>query len=170
MFQVHDTVLYGTDGVCEIVEIAARTFGRKTQEYFVLQPLYGNQATIFVPTQNEKLCAKMRRILSADEIYAIIRTMADEEPLWIENEAARKEAYLQILRGGDRRAMARLIKTLYLHRQEVKNTGRKFHASDERMMKEAEKLLYGEFAHVLHLEPAQVQPFIQQKIRELNAS
>ena len=116
MFHVNDTVLYGTEGICVIEDIATRTFDRKTQEYYVLRPVYGNRSTIFVPTQNEKLCAKMRTLLSPEEIHDMIRAMPGVEPLWIENEAARKQAYGEILRGGDRRALVRLMKTLYLHR------------------------------------------------------
>lgn len=169
MFQVNDTVVYGSDGICVIEEIAARTFDRKTQEYYVLRPLYGNQSTIFVPTQNEKLCAKMRRLLSAEEIHAIIRGLPGAETVWIDNEALRKQTYAQILRSGDRKDILRLLKTLHLHQQKLRDSGRKFHASDERFMKEAERVLYGEFAHVLHLEPAQVEPMILREIHRVES-
>lgn len=169
MFQINDTVVYGSDGICVIEEIAARTFDHKTQEYYVLRPLYGNQSTIFVPTQNEKLCAKMRRLLSAEEIYAIIRGLPGAEPVWIENEALRKQRYAEILRSGDRRDILLLLKTLRLHRRQLKDSGRKFHASDERFLKEAERVLYGEFAHVLHLEPAQVEPMILREIQQVES-
>lgn len=165
MFQINDTILYGADGVCVIAEIAKRTFGGKTQEYYVLKPVYSDQATIFVPTQNEKLLAKMRRILSEDEIYDMIQGMPEDELLWIENENERKQAYGEIIRTGDRKAMVRLIKTLYLRQQDLKRNGKKFHACDERFMKDAEKILYHEFAHVLHMEPNQVQPFILSRIQ-----
>lgn len=169
MFQVNDTVVYGSDGICVIEEIAARTFDHKTQEYYVLRPLYGNQSTIFVPTQNEKLCGKMRQLLSAEEIHAMIRALPGAETVWIENEALRKQTYAQILRSGNRKDLMRLLKTLHLHQRKLRNSGKKFHASDERFMKEAERVLYGEFAHVLHLEPAQVEPFILRELDEVEA-
>lgn len=165
MFQINDTILYGADGICVIKEITERTFGGKTQEYYVLEPVYGNQSTIYVPTGSEKLLAKMRRILSAEEIHELIESMPEDELLWIENESERKQAYSEILRSGDRKAMVRLIKTLYLRQQELKQSNRKFHACDERFMKDAEKILYHEFAHVLHLKPQEVQPFILNQIR-----
>ena len=169
MFQVNDTVVYGSDGICVIEEIAPRTFDHKTQEYYVLRPLYGNQSTIFVPVQNEKLCAKMRHLLSEEEIYAIIRGLPGAESVWIENEALRKQTYTEILRSGDRKNILRLLKTLHLHQKKLRNSGRKFHASDERFMKEAERVLYGEFAHVLHLEPAQVEPMILREIQQVES-
>ena len=117
MFQVNDTILYGADGVCVIREIAKRTFSGRTQEYYVLEPIYGNQSTIYVPTHSEKLLAKMRRVLSAEEIYEMIRGMPGDELLWIEDENERKHAYGEIIRSGNRKAMIRLIKTLYLRQQ-----------------------------------------------------
>ena len=41
--------------------------------------------------------------------------------------------------------------------------------SYERFLKEAERLLYGEFAHVLHLEPSQVPPYILKELRAAGA-
>lgn len=164
MFQVNDTILYGADGICEITEIASRTFGGKTQEYYVLRPVDSAQATIYVPTRSEKLLAKMRRMLSPEEIHEIIRSLPEETPFWIEDENERKRAYGEILRGGDRRAMIRLMKALHQRQQELKATGRKFHACDERFMKDAEKTLFHEFAHVLHMRPEQVDSFIRQQL------
>lgn len=40
--------------------------------------------------------------------------MPDEAPLWIEEEAARKQAYAQTLREGDSAGMLRLLKGLHL--------------------------------------------------------
>ncbi len=164
MFQVNDTILYGTDGVCTISEITHMTIKGKTLEYYVLKPAQGSQSTIYVPTQNEKLLGKMRKVLSAEEIHEMIQSMPDEETVWIEDEAERKQTCARILQSGDRRALIRMIKALYLHQQDLKRAGRKFHVSDERFLKEAERILYNEFAHVLHLEQSEVLPFIREQI------
>ena len=42
--------------------------------------------------------------------------------------------------------------------------GKKLRSSDEQIMQRAEKLLYGEFAWVLGIEPKEVVPFIRQRI------
>lgn len=164
MFQVNDTILYGTDGVCVITEIAKRKFGKTTREYYVLKPVYKDDAVIYVPTDSEKLLGKMRRILSAEEIYRLIRSMPEEGLLWVDDENERKRVYTDVIHSGDRRAMVRMVKALYLHQQSLRKAGRKFHTCDERFMKDAEQILYHEFAHVLHMEPDQVRPFILQQI------
>ncbi len=165
MFEMNDTILYGTDGVCLIADITKQKLGDRMMEYYVLKPVYQDKALIYVPTENATLQAKMRRILSAEEIHRLIESMPEEDALWIDNEEQRKAQYRAIIQSGDRQSLIRLIKALYQHQQQQKEAGRKFHVCDERFMKEAEKILYDEFAHVLQLEPDQVLPFILKKIR-----
>ena len=165
MFQVNDTIFYGADGICVVAGIEQRSFHGRMQEYYVLRPVHSGRATIYVPTGSEKLREKMRRLPSADEVYTMIRAMPDEAPLWIEEEAARKQAYAQTLREGDSAGLLRLLKGLHLRREGLKGTGRKFHACDERFMTEAEKLICEEFAFVLHLEPGQVLPLMMEEIK-----
>lgn len=163
MFQIHDTVLYGADGVCTITGTEHKAIGGTTATYYVLKPVYNPSSTIFVPTNSKQLLSKMRRILSAAEIREIIRSMPAEDALWIENEAERKARYRTVLASGDRTELVRMIKALYLHQQEQQTKGRKLHLSDERFFKEAEKLLYDEFALVLNIKREQVLPFIMQE-------
>lgn len=42
--------------------------------------------------------------------------------------------------------------------------GRKFHQADEKLLKEAEKVLHGEFAHVLQIAPEEVAAFIMGEL------
>lgn len=167
MYNVGDTVLYGTDGVCTVKEIAVRSFGKEKAEYIVLTPLHQNGAVIYVPTASEALLAKMRRVLSEQEIHALIRGIAEEECTdWIADENARRAHFKNVLVSGDRRELIRMIKTVYWHGKVQKANGRKLHHSDEAMMKDAEKLLYDEFAYVLGIKPDEVLGFITNTIEQ----
>lgn len=164
MFCVNDTVLYGTDGVCTVTDITTRVFGKEKAEYYVLTPLHQTGAVIYVPTASEVLAAKMRRVLSADEILTIIRNIKKETCLdWIADENVRRLHFKTVLQSGDRYELIRMIKTIYLHGQQQKENGRRLHHSDEMMMKDAEKLLYDEFGYVLAIKPDDVLPFIMQE-------
>ncbi|MCB6993601.1 CarD family transcriptional regulator [bacterium 210820-DFI.6.37] len=165
MFQINDTVLYGAEGVFKIAEVTEMDFKNGKMDYFVLKSLSNENATIFVPTENEALMAKMRRVLSADEIYEMIKAMPEESPIWIEDESIRMKEYKEILLRGDHREIVKLIKALYLHRQKQKEIGKNLHKIDERFLKDAEKLLYDEFAYVLNIQPEQVLPFIHEQIQ-----
>ena len=65
-YHVQDTVLYGQSGVCRIADIAEKDVGGGLRAYYVLQPVFEESATIFVPVGNEALTAKMRRVMSGN--------------------------------------------------------------------------------------------------------
>ncbi len=164
MYQVNDTVLYGTHGICRISDIIVKKIDKSNIQYYVLVPVYQNTTTLFVPVENQKLVSKMRRILSPSEIYTIIRSLPKEDLIWIDDDTQRYETYHAILQSGDRTQLVQLIKTLYLHQQERREQKKKLHSADEKFMKEAEHLLYEEFAYVLNIKREQVVPFITEQI------
>lgn len=167
MFQIGDTVLYGMDGVCTVTDITTRVFNKESREYIVLTPVHDGRSTIYVPTASEAALTKMREILSADEIRAIIRDLPQNVCTdWIADENTRRQHFKDILQTGDRREIIRMIKTIYLHGQEQKANGRKLHHADEVAMKDAEAVLYDEFAYVLGIHPDEVLPFILQEVGE----
>ncbi len=163
-YKVGDIVLYGLQGVCEIVDITEQNFDGVPTQYYILKPNHDSKSTMYVPVCTEETAPKLRYILSVAEVYELIRTVAEQETMWIENEAERRERYKAVIAGGNRRELISLIKTLHFHKQERKALGKKIHVADERFMKDAEKILYEEFAHVLNIKPEQVLSFIIEQI------
>jgi CarD family transcriptional regulator len=164
-YKTSDVILYATHGVCEILEVAEKNLRGTPMEYYVLKPLYYDKCTIYVPVGNEELVSKMRRLLSVSDIYALIEAMPSESAIWIEDEYVRVEQYKKILDIGDRTELVRLVKALYAHQQSQRSKGKKLSCVDDRFMKDAEKMLYEEFAHVLDIKREQVLPFIIERIR-----
>ena len=164
MFKIDETILYGNEGVCKIVDIMKRNFRGKEVEYYVLKSVDGPGITIYVPTDNQELISKMKKTLSIEEIYALIHSMPESQLEWIANDNVRKERYKGVLKNGDRQQLVQLIRTLYLHQQKLKQLGKKFHATDEKILKEAEKILYHEFAYVLNIQLEEVVPFICEQL------
>ena len=66
MYKVNDTIMYGTQGICRIVEIAEKDFMGTKKEYYVLKPIGDASATLYAPVNNAKKETKMRRILSEE--------------------------------------------------------------------------------------------------------
>ena len=151
-YKINDTVLYGFDGVCTVTDITKKTVCGKEYSYYVLKPVSTDRSTFFVPTENEKSVAKLKRVLSEKEIYQLIRSMPKGDTIWIDNENLRTERYKQIIAGNDRQQLVALIRTLYFKKCELEEKGKKLHKWDETYMKEAEKLLYEEFSLVLNLK------------------
>lgn len=166
MYQVGETVLYGTEGVCTIAEVREMKVGREKASYYVLQPVHREGATIFVPLQNETLLAKMRRLLSVDEIHALLARVCSEELVWIDDAAERKTEFHRILTAGDRKELLTMIRTLYLRRQSLQSRGKRLRTNDDQMLRDAEKLLNDEFALVLNINPREVPDYIRARIGE----
>jgi CarD family transcriptional regulator len=167
MFSVGDSFIYGGHGICELMEIREMSIDDETRPYYVLKPVFGNGfTTLYVPVGNENLKAKMKRLLSTDEIHGFIGGMPGEDSIWIENKRKRKEFYKEILSNGDRVSLVGLIKAVFLHRQKLNAAGRKLYVSDEQFMRDAEKMLYDEFAYVLGIRQEDVLPFILTQLEE----
>lgn len=166
MYKVNDTIMYGTQGICKIVEIAEKDFMGTKKEYYVLKPISDASATLYAPMNNAKTEAKMRRILSEEEIYELIDTMPYEEANWIRNENDRKEKYKNIIISGDRVELIRMIKALYYQKREREADGKHLYISDERFMKDAERILYDEFQYVLKVEKEELMNYIFDRIEK----
>ena len=167
MYSVNDMVLYGADGVCTIANIVEKPLLGVTRLFYELHPVNRRDAVLFLPTDNEKTMAKLRRVLTRDEIISAIHSMPEEKNIWIEKESIRKETYARIIKSGDHRKVIQLIKTLYEHREQLIDSGHKMHSADENFLKEAETVLYDEFAYVLKIDRKDVLPFIQTEMERV---
>ena len=151
VFSVNDVIVYGAQGVCKITGTEEKTISGKKKTYFVLKPVEDKCSTIFVPTDNELVCKKMRRLLTKDQIHQLIDAMPQENAVWVENENERKELYRNILAKGDHLELIQMIKSIYAHKKEREAQGKRLHMSDEHFFKDAEQILYNEFRYVLSL-------------------
>lgn len=145
-------ILYGHGGICKIKNT--------DKQYYQLSPL-DNHITIYVQIDS---LSKMRKILSKDNIYKLIKTMPDNETIWIHDKNIRKQKYNNIINRGNHEQLVKLIKTLYLNKLEQEKAGKKFHVQDQYHLETAEKILYDEFSITLDLKPEQILPFILNTI------
>ena len=166
MFQVNDMVLYGTNGVCRVVDIDERDCGGRMVEYYILKPIYASNSTVFVPVNNEKLTSKMRYVLTKEEIDAKIRAIPEVQEEWMDDERARKELFKDMVSRADTFELIQLIKMLIEHREKVVARGKKLHVADERMLQEAEKMICDEFSYVLGIPKEEVPSYITNSMKE----
>lgn len=168
MFQINDVVVYGAQGVCQIVGTEERRVDGANKTYYILKPTAENGATCYVPTWNEKALSKMRKVMTKQEVDALIDAMPKATPAWIENDGHRKETYKNILAGGDQSAIILMIQAIYLHKKERAAEGKRLHMSDEYFMKEAEQLLYNEWQYVLNVDKQGLLDYIFERIEKSN--
>ena len=137
------------------------------KNYYVLKPVNDKGATVYVPTNNELVLKKIRKLLSAEEINTLIDSMPKEETCWIPNESERREYFKQVIAGGNHLELIKMIKAIYLHKNERQASGKRLHATDERFFKDAEQLLYNEFQYVLQLEnKAELLTYILSRVEK----
>lgn len=154
MFSVGQLVLYGTNGVCRIEDITEKSVGNVKGEYYVLKPASSASSTLYVPMSNELLVGKMRSVLTREEVNEVLanKPQADE---WIEMKQDRTEYFKSIISRGDRRELVGMIRLISAHRDSMLNEGRRLHMSDERFLREAEKMVCEEFSIVLGIDAAE---------------
>ena len=164
MFKVNDVVVYGSQGVCEIIGIDERKIDGVSRTYFVLKPKDDRGATCYIPTWNEKALAKMRKVMTKQEVDALIDSMPSKSPNWIANEKDRKESYKNILASRDQSAIISMVQALFSHKKEREAEGKRMHMSDELFLKDAEQLLYNEWQYVLNVDKAGLMSYIFERI------
>ena len=161
MFKQGDTVMYGSHGVCCVTDVREETFGPVRRMYYVLQPKKDARSTFYCPVAQEE---RLRALLTKDEVLCLIREMPLTDIVWEEDDNARRERFAAVLKSGDHREVVRLIKTLYQQRRVRAEQGKRLHLADERMMQEAERLLYEEIAYVMDIPPDKVVAYIEETL------
>ena len=162
MFVKDDIVIYGSSGLCKVLGITEKEFGETSFKYYELIPVYDNKSALYVPVTNQSLVNKMHKILSSNDIKEVIKTIYNEDYIWIEDETERKEYYKKVIEIGDRYELVKAIKAVYYHSKKQEELKKKVHICDERFLKDAQKMLFDEIAYVLEIERNQVLEYIKK--------
>lgn len=165
MYQVGERVVYGMQGVCVVADQEKRVVDRKTVTYLVLEPIGQEGSRYLVPTHNETAMAKLRKILTREELAAMLDSPEVRSQEWIMDENRRKQLYRELISSGDRLRLMQMVHTLYVHQSAQKASGRKCHLCDENFLRDAEKLLAGEIALVMELDADGAKRFLREKLK-----
>ena len=164
MYNVGDIVMYGTFGICKVTAIEKRDFTGEEQEYYKLKHKSSEKNTFYVPLSNESALSNMHYVCSKAEVDELISHMNSEGLIWIDNDIKRKEEYSRIIKDADKHEIIRLIKTLYLRRKELAESGKKLRSTDENYLSLAENMLFEEFAFALDINRSEVVEYIENHI------
>ena len=85
MFQIGESVVYGTTGVCKISALGPLSMHGvdRKRKYYTLQPLY-QEGAVYVPADGEK-CGNMRYPLSCREAEQLLERIPEIAPCDIQN-------------------------------------------------------------------------------------
>ena len=157
-FEPNETVMYGGQGACTLIEICEKDFGGENKLYYVLRPAFSGSSVFYVPVDSSLLTAKMRRLKNSDEIRNIVSSTS--LPEWIPEDRLRQNSLKQIIDGGDTNTLVSTLKLLITKQREFFENGKKLRASDERSLRDIERLLCEEFSFVFNLVKDDLIPFV----------
>lgn len=164
MYEKNDVVVYGTEGICTITDIAEMKFGGEKSEYYILSPVTKAENTVYVPKNNEKVLSRMRKIITSKEAQLLIDSIPTEPMDWIINDRERQSAFKNILLCGKPHDVLTMISSLYNKQSEQLAAGKKLHASDERFLRDAERMLFNEIGYALDMTTSDVLSIVMKKI------
>ena len=158
-----DFVHYGAYGICQVEDICPIRFGPDLprREYYVLKPVSQDGSSIFVPADNPKLTARMRPVLSKDEIDRLLTDVGEDRLPWMEDRWQRLDTFRDILRRSDERELLLLVRCLY---EKSRETAKGLPSTDAQVLKKAEAVLSQSFAFSLHIDKQQVGGYIRRKL------
>ena len=165
MYQIGEKVMYGVHGVCLVAAQEVKQLDRKSVSYLVLEPIGKNHTRYLIPAQNPAALAKLRRMLSREELYDMLESQEVKRGLWVEQENQRKQRYRELISGTDTLALMQAICAAYRHREAQAAARRKLHLCDENFLRDAEKILVEEMTQVLNLTQIEATQLLRSKLQ-----
>lgn len=165
MFNIGDTVLFGTEGVFVIEQITQKEICGKTADYYALKSKFKDNSVVYLPVANKELTGKIRPLMTEDEIIELLGNISESDDMWVEDNKLRKDKFMEILQGGCREDIIKLAGTIYHRQQTLKLNHRKLSLADERILKEAERIISMEFSFVLNIEQKDVGEYIRSHMK-----
>lgn len=163
MFKINDYLVYGTTGVCQVLDIKEEQFlNDEPRDYYILNQIFSQNTVIKIPVEHGS--GRLRNLYSKEEIATCIKGMPDHKPLYIEDDRERAQAYRSLLKTGDCDDLITLINSIYYRKNAVVAPTKKYNKNDDDLMKRAQNLLNEEFAVVLGINPDEVKSYILEQI------
>lgn len=119
MFQIGEYVVHGNDGICEVKDITQLELpgGSSKRQYYLLDSAKGKErAGIYSPVESSKV--QTRKVITKQEADTLIREIPAIQAAWVENEKLRENVYKEAIKSCDLRELVKIIKNMYLRRQE----------------------------------------------------
>lgn len=165
MFQPGELLVYGTTGVCRMEGITRldQTGPNKNKQYYVLKPLF-QDGVIYSPVDHQKV--PIRSVITREEADALIDLIPtlQVEACRAPTLQALSQYYQTAIRSHDCKDLMELMMSLYIKRQQAEAQNRHLGMVDERYMKQAERLLHGEFSAALGIPFEEVPDYIAKRV------
>ena len=164
LFQKGDRVVYGTSGIYQIEEIGPIDFGAPDQPYYTLRPLSDKGSLTFVPCNNETLTARLRYLMTREEIETVLKEHLSTPMTWDSDRKTRLVTFRDILTEGRPPELLSLIRCLLLQKKTLEHSGRRLSLSDSETLQIALHSIHSEFSLSLGIPPGGVPDYILSQL------
>lgn len=136
------------------------------REYRILRPVYMSE-TIYMPLFSTKIFT--RPVISHEEAERLIEQIPtlSAQPVYESKVQLLSRKYETALKTGQCSEILCLAMSIYNKKTAAEEKGRKLGLVDERFMKKAEELLFGELAVALGIAKEEVPKYIKLRIEQL---
>ena len=162
MFNVGDTIIYSSHGLCHIDSISDKTFSGVTKTYYILHPLNNPKLEICAPVSNKTNA--MLELMSQEDAEEIMTVFNEPGMEWIEKTTHRTQTYADRARKGNRQEIAKIIKTLMVKKIEIERNEKKFPENDRKLLSSMQDILFAELALSLKTTIEQIHDKVEQII------
>lgn len=164
MFEIGEYIVYGTNGICRVEDVCSSPYDKTdTRTYYLLVPVNNPMSsTIYTPVNNERV--PMRRLMTKEEIEALIADMPQIELLTVPIEKHRREIYRATIGTLSPAGYVQVIKTVHRRRADLTAAHKHFPVTDLEYGRLAKHLLYSECAHVLGMAEDSVEQYITDRL------
>lgn len=162
MYKIGEFLLYGSHGVCEIVDIIDKRFTGQEKKYYVLHPIKNPDLKLYFPVDGNG--AKLKTLLSEEEANDLLQVFKQPAKQWIEKTSERNQYFQKVVASGDRKQIAEMIKMLMQRKFELEKIGKKLSSQETKLLQDTSAIFYNEFAMSLSISKEKIQDQIEQMI------
>ena len=167
MYQVGDKVVYGTTGICTVMEIGPLSMHGVDRHrlYYTLQPMYQG-GSVYVPVEGNSQVT-MRDPITREDAQALVARIAEMEPFSMKglNYKQRTDTFTAALHNDDSDHLVQVIKAVVRRKQGFRE--RQQYNADNSFLKKAMNLLSGELAFVLDQPLEDMRSQLEKSVRIL---
>ncbi len=160
-------IICGKNGVCRVERIFNRAngSGRQPTAYYQLAAVFETgDEKIFLPVENSAV--QLRRVITGEEAAHYLEQLPGmhPQPVYSHRQAPLVEHYQQLSDSASPDKMLYLLKECYLKQEQAREHKKKLGLVDQRYLRLAERLVYGEFSVALGVPVEQVKEDVMKRI------
>ncbi|WP_010531386.1 CarD family transcriptional regulator [Lentibacillus jeotgali] len=164
MFNIGDTIIYSTHGLCKIDDISERDYSNSRRTYYVMHPIESPELTINTPVNNDQ--SIMLAIMDKDEAERVLHSFKDQGIQWIDDARQRHKHYSSLINTGNRTDICKVANTLLRRELETHRRQIKMQDQDRKLLEYIKSIMFKELAISLDTSYENIAKLINSQIKQ----